>query len=89
MIGIQGVVLFQYAIGDRKWHTIMKRSTQRSIHLQILLFSASTDIFRQEDGTFMVFGTGQIAEIKLITERRVVQIMLELDGHNTEYYVLL
>ena len=56
-----GVVLFQYAIGDRKY-TIMKRSTQRSIHLQILLFSARAvyTTFSDKKMELMVFGTGQI-----------------------------
>ena len=34
-----GVVLLQYNIGGKEY-TIMKRSSQRSIYLQILLFSA-------------------------------------------------
>ena len=56
-----GVVLFQYAIGDRKY-TIMKRSTQRSIHLQILLFSARAvyTTFSDKKMELMVFGIGQI-----------------------------
>ena len=66
----------------------MKRSTQRSIHLQILLFSARAvyTTFSDKKMELMVFGIGQILEIKLITERRVVQLMLELDGPNTEHY---
>ena len=57
----QGIVLLQYAIGDRKY-TIMKRSTQRSIHLQILLFSARAvyTTFSDKKMELMVFGTGQI-----------------------------
>ena len=84
----KGVVLLQYAIGDRKY-TIMKRSTQRSIHLQILLFSARAvyTTFSDKKMELMVFGTGQITiEIKLIVEQRVVQLMLELDGRNTEHF---
>ena len=57
----KGVVLLQYAIGDRKY-TIMKRSTQRSIHLQILLFSARAvyTTFSDKKMELMVFGIGQI-----------------------------
>lgn len=57
----EGVVFFQYAVGVRKY-TVMKRSMQRSIHLQILLFSAKAvyTAFSDKKMELMIFGTGQI-----------------------------
>ena len=39
----QGVVLFKYTIQENEY-TFMKRSTQRSIFLQIMLFSMNASI---------------------------------------------
>ena len=55
-----GIVLLQYSI-EGKSYTIMKRSTKRSIYLQVLLFSANGIYTTFVDKTMklMVFATGQ------------------------------
>ena len=56
-----GIVLVKYSI-QGKSYTIMKRSTQRSIYLQVLLFSANGIYTTFVDKTMklMVFATGNI-----------------------------
>ena len=56
-----GVVLVKYSI-EGKSYTIMKLSTKRSIHLQVLLFSANGIYTTFVDKTMklMVFATGNI-----------------------------
>ena len=56
-----GVVLVQYSI-DGKPYTIMKRSTKRSIYLQVILFSANGIYTTFVDKTMklMMFATGNI-----------------------------
>ena len=56
-----GVVLVKYSIQGKEY-TIMKRSTQRSIYLQVLLFSANGIYTTFVDKTMklMVFATGNI-----------------------------
>ena len=56
-----GVVLVKYSI-EGKSYTIMKRSTKRSIYLQVLLFSANGIYTTFVDKTMklMVFATGHI-----------------------------
>merc|ERR1712159_322999 len=56
-----GIVLVKYSI-QGKSYTIMKRSTQRSIYLQVLLFSAYGIYTTVVDKTMklMVFATGNI-----------------------------
>merc|ERR1712159_326673 len=56
-----GIVLVKYSI-QGKSYTIMKRSTQRSIFLQVLLFSANGIYTTVVDKTMklMVFATGNI-----------------------------
>ena len=57
----QGIVLFNYTIQGEE-NTIMKRSTKRSIFLQILLFSMTAvyTIFKDKKMKFMLFATGNI-----------------------------
>ena len=57
----KGVVLFHYTIQGKEY-TIMKRSTQRSIHLQILLFSMTAvyTMFKDKKMELMIFATGNI-----------------------------
>ena len=56
-----GVVLVQYSI-EGKPYTIMKRSTKRSIYLQVLLFSANGiyTTFADKTMKLMAFATGHI-----------------------------
>tara|TARA_A100001015_G_scaffold205642_2_gene229914 strand:- start:88 stop:1617 length:1530 start_codon:yes stop_codon:yes gene_type:complete len=56
-----GVVLLQYNIGGKEY-TIMKRSSQRSIYLQILSFSAQgmLTMLKDKDMNMMMFATGNI-----------------------------
>ena len=56
-----GIVLVKYSI-EGKSYTIMKRSTKRSIYLQVLLFSANGIYTTFVDKTMklMVFATGNI-----------------------------
>ena len=56
-----GIVLVKYSI-EGKSYTIMKRSTQRSIYVQVLLFSANGIYTTFVDKTMklMVFATGNI-----------------------------
>ena len=56
-----GVILVEYSI-EGKEYTIMKRSTQRSIFLQVLLFSASGiyTMIVDKSMKLMVFATGNI-----------------------------
>ena len=56
-----GVTLFQYNI-DGKDYTIMKRSTMRSIFVQILLFGANGiyTILVDKNMDMMMFATGNI-----------------------------
>eukprot|EP00944_MAST-04C_sp_MAST-4C-sp1_P013786 g13786.t1 len=56
-----GVVLVKYSI-EGKQYTIMKRSTQRSIFLQVLLFSANGiyTTFMDKTMKLMAFATGNI-----------------------------
>eukprot|EP00944_MAST-04C_sp_MAST-4C-sp1_P008611 g8611.t1 len=57
----QGVVLLKYAIQGNKY-TFMKRSTQRSIFIQIILFSMNGiyTIFKDRKQELMIFATGHI-----------------------------
>ena len=57
----QGVVLFKYTIQGNKY-TFMKRSTQRSIFLQIMLFSINGiyTIFKDKKQELMIFAKGNI-----------------------------
>ena len=56
-----GTVLLKYTF-DGTEHTIMKRSTKRSIYLQILLFSANGiyTMFKDKSMKLMLFATGHI-----------------------------
>ena len=56
-----GVVLLKYTIQGNKY-TIMKRSTQRSIFIQIMLFSMNGiyTLFKDRKQELMIFATGQI-----------------------------
>ena len=57
----KGEVLLNYTIQGQE-HTIMKRSTQRSIFLQVLLFSMSGiyTMFKDKKQELMIFATGNI-----------------------------
>eukprot|EP00944_MAST-04C_sp_MAST-4C-sp1_P005200 g5200.t1 len=57
----QDVVLLNYTIQENKY-TFMKRSTKRSIFIQIVLFSMSGiyTIFKDRKQEFMIFATGHI-----------------------------
>ena len=57
----EGVVLFNYTINGEE-HTIMKRSTKRSIFLQVLLFSITAvyTTFKDKKMELMIFATGNI-----------------------------
>ena len=57
----QGVVLFEYTIQGNKY-TIMKRSTQRSIFIQVMLFSMNGiyTLFKDRKQELMIFATGNI-----------------------------
>ena len=59
--GNEGVLLLDYTIQGKK-HTIMKRSTKRSIYLQVLLFSAKGiyTTFVDKSMKLMVFASGHI-----------------------------
>ena len=57
----QGVVLFKYTIQENDY-TIMKRATQRSIFIQVLLFSMNGFyiMFKDKKQELMIFATGHI-----------------------------
>ena len=57
----QGVILLNYSIQGNKY-TFMKRSTQRSIYIQIMLFSMNGiyTIFKDSKQELMIFATGHI-----------------------------
>jgi hypothetical protein len=57
----EGIVLFHYTIQGEEY-TIMKRSTQRSLFLQVLLFSISAvyTMFKDKKMELMIFATGNI-----------------------------
>ena len=57
----KGVVLFNYTIQGEEY-TIMKRSIQRSIYLQVLLFSITAvyTMFKDKKMELMIFATGNI-----------------------------
>ena len=57
----QGVVLLKYSIQGNKY-TFMKRSTRRSIYIQIMLFSMSSiyTLFKDRKQELMIFATGNI-----------------------------
>ena len=57
----QGVVLFKYTIQENEY-TFMKRSTKRSIFIQIVLFSMNGiyTLFKDRKQEFMIFATGHI-----------------------------
>ena len=57
----KGVVLFNYTIQGEQY-TIMKRSTQRSIFLQVLLFSMTAvyTMFKDKKMELLIFATGNI-----------------------------
>ena len=57
----KGVVLFNYTIQGEEY-TIMKRSIQRSIFLQVLLFSITAvyTMFKDKKMELMIFATGNI-----------------------------
>ena len=59
--GNEGIVLLDYSIHGKR-HTIMKRSTKRSIYLQVLLFSAKGiyTTFVDKSMKLMVFASGHI-----------------------------
>ena len=58
---VKGVVLFNYTINGEE-HTIMKRSTKRSIYIQIILFSITAvyTMFKDKKMELMIFATGHI-----------------------------
>ena len=57
----QGVVLFKYTIQGNEY-TFMKRSTKRSIFIQIMLFSMNGiyTLFKDRKQELMIFATGHI-----------------------------
>eukprot|EP00944_MAST-04C_sp_MAST-4C-sp1_P005517 g5517.t1 len=57
----QGVVLLEYTIQGNKY-TFMKRSTKRSIYIQVLLFSIDGiyTLFKDRKQELMIFATGNI-----------------------------
>ena len=57
----QGIVLFKYTIQGNKYN-FMKRSTQRFIYIQVLLFSMSGiyTLFKDRKQELMIFATGNI-----------------------------
>ena len=57
----QGVVLFKYTVQENEY-TFMQRSTQRSIFIQIMLFSMNGiyTLFRDRKMDLMIFATGHI-----------------------------
>ena len=57
----KGVVLLNYTIQGEE-HTIMQRSIQRSIFLQVLLFSITAvyTMFKDKKMELMIFATGHI-----------------------------
>ena len=57
----KGKVLFNYTIQGEEY-TIMKRSIQRSIFLQVILFSMTAvyTIFKDKEMELMIFATGNI-----------------------------
>ena len=57
----KGIVLFHYTIQGEEY-TLMKRSIQRSIFLQILLFSMTAvyTMFKDKKMELMIFATGNI-----------------------------
>ena len=57
----QGIVLFDYSIQGNKYN-FMKRSTQRAIFLEIMLFSMNGiyTIFKDRKQELMIFATGNI-----------------------------
>ena len=57
----KGVVLFHYTIQGEEY-IIMKRSIQRSIYFQILLFSMTAvyTMFKDKKMELMIFATGNI-----------------------------
>ena len=57
----QGVVLFKYTIQGNEY-TFMKRSTRRSIFIQIFLFSMNGiyTIFKDRKQELLIFATGNI-----------------------------
>ena len=57
----QGVVLLDYSIQQNKY-TFMTRSTQRSIYIQIMLFSMNGiyTLFKDRKQELMIFATGNI-----------------------------
>ena len=57
----KGIVLFKYTIQGEEY-TIMKRSTKRSIFLQIFLFSMTGvyTLFKDRKSEYVIFATGNI-----------------------------
>ena len=57
----QGVILFKYNIQGNEY-TFMKRSTQRSIYIQIMLIAMNGiyTIFKDRKQELMIFATGHI-----------------------------
>eukprot|EP00944_MAST-04C_sp_MAST-4C-sp1_P002840 g2840.t1 len=57
----QGAVLFKYVVQEKNY-TFMKRSTQRSISIQIMLFSLNGiyTLFKDRKQELMIFATGNI-----------------------------
>ena len=72
--GDQGVVLFNYTIQGNEY-TIMKRSTQRSIFVQIMLFSMDGiyTIFKDKKQELMIFATGNIYRETGTASKEVIQ----------------
>ena len=92
-----GVVLLEYNIWGKQ-HRIMKRATQRSIYLQILLFSANGVYTLLTDKTMelMIFATGHVYKKDMLssvscntwTEKRIKYSQCAL-GFSTPMATLL
>ena len=70
----QGVVLLDYSIQGKRY-TFMKRSTQRSIFLQVLLFSMSGiyTLFIDRKQELMIFATGNVYRETGTASKEVVE----------------
>ena len=70
----QGVVLLKYAIQGNEY-TFMKRSTRRSIYIQIMLFSMNGiyTLFKDRKQELMIFATGNIYRETGTASREVEQ----------------
>ena len=72
--GDQGVILFKYTIQENDY-TFMKRSTKRSIYLQVLLFSMTGiyTLFKDRKQELMIFATGNIYRETGTASKEVIQ----------------